>query len=105
MSISEDIPTAPQRRCGRWTWVRPCNICGNLTYFLIGRRADGLQVARCDRCGMGVLEVLPSRQKRSTPTNTTPAPERPGRSVMRTKPHRGARRLVGGSPRSASSDP
>ena len=40
-------------------WKRLCNICGETKFATLGLRSDGVQVLRCTRCGMGVLEELP----------------------------------------------
>jgi glycosyltransferase involved in cell wall biosynthesis/SAM-dependent methyltransferase len=37
-----------------------CNICGGSSFSPLQVRSDGISVVSCDRCGMGVVERIPS---------------------------------------------
>ena len=39
---------------------RLCNACGGRSFTMMGRRSDGVDVLRCEACGLGVIDIMPS---------------------------------------------
>ena len=39
---------------------RLCNACGGRSFMMMGRRSDGVDVLRCEACGLGVIDIVPS---------------------------------------------
>ena len=39
---------------------RLCNACGGPSFMMMGQRSDGIDVLRCEGCGLGVIDIVSS---------------------------------------------